>query len=93
MNNPAFSRVSGRLLLFPGIVPFVSMPASLPSLSRALQNPTRFDQFYCGLLIFNTLGLLTLVMLIGLNIRGLIRRMGLFTKLGNFTGRQIETIK
>ena len=74
MNNPAFSRVSGRLILFLGIVPFVCMLASLLSLSRALQNPTRFDQFYYGLLIFNTLGLLTLVVLIGLNIRGLIRQ-------------------
>ncbi len=74
MSGPAFSRVSGRLILVLGTVLFVCMLASLLILSRALQNPTQFDQFYSGLLIFNTLGLLALIILIGLNIRGLIRQ-------------------
>ena len=65
---------SGRLILLLGILLFACMLASLLILSRALQNPAQFYQFYTGLLIFNTLGLLTLVVLIGLNIRSLIKQ-------------------
>ncbi|MCY4282346.1 MAG: ATP-binding protein [Gammaproteobacteria bacterium] len=64
----------GHLILLLGVLLFVCMLASLLILSQALQNPAQFDEFYTGLLIFNTLGLLALVILIGLNIRGLIRQ-------------------
>ena len=65
---------SGRWILLTGVLLFACMLASLVILSKALQNPAQFDDFYSGLLVFNTLGLLSLVILIGLNIRGLIRQ-------------------
>lgn len=65
---------SGRLILLMGILLFACMLASLLILSRALQNPAQFYQFHTGLLIFNALGLLTLIVLIGLNIRNLIKQ-------------------
>ena len=64
----------GRWILLSGVLLFACMLTSLLILSQALQNPTQFDEFYSGLLIFNTLGLLALVILIGLNFRGLIRQ-------------------
>ena len=74
MKGPDFPPRSGRLILLSGVLLFVCMLASLLILSKALQNPAQFDEFYSGLLVFNTLGLLALVILIGLNIRGLIRQ-------------------
>ncbi len=64
----------GRLILLTGVLLFACMLASLLILSEALQNPVQFDELYSGLLVFNILGLLTLVILIGLNIRGLIKQ-------------------
>ena len=64
----------GRLILLTGVLLFACMLTSLVILSKALQNPAQFDEFYTGLLIFNTLGLLALVILIGLNIRSLINQ-------------------
>ena len=64
----------GRLILLMGVLLFGCMLASLLIMSKALQNSVQTDQFYSGLLIFNTLGLLTLIILIGLNIRGLIKQ-------------------
>ena len=69
------SGLSGeRLILLMGVLLFGCMLASLLIMSKALQNSVQTDQFYSGLLIFNTLGLLTLIILIGLNIRGLIKQ-------------------
>lgn len=65
---------AGRLILLTGVLLFACMLTSLVILSKALQNPAQFDEFYTGLLIFNTLGLLALVILIGLNIRSLINQ-------------------
>ena len=56
----------GRLILLTGVLLFGCMLASLLILSKALQNSVQTDQFYFSLLIFNALGLLTLVILIGL---------------------------
>ena len=64
----------GRLILLTGVLLFGCMLASLLILSKALQNSVQTDQFYFSLLIFNALGLLTLIILIGLNIRGLIKQ-------------------
>ena len=64
----------GRLILLMGVLLFGCMLASLLIMSKALQNSVQTDQFYSGLLIFNTFGLLTLIILIGLNIRGLIKQ-------------------
>ena len=80
MNSPDFSPGAksglsgGRLILLMGVLLFCCMLASLLIMSKALQNSVQTDQFYTGLLIFNTLGLLTLIILIGLNIRGLIKQ-------------------
>ncbi len=64
----------GRLILLTGVLLFGCMLASLLIMSKALQNSVQTDQFYFSLLIFNALGLLTLIILIGLNIRGLIKQ-------------------
>ena len=64
----------GRLILLTGVLLFGCMLSSLLIMSKALQNSVQTDQFYTGLLVFNTLGLLTLVILIGVNIRGLIKQ-------------------
>ena len=62
------------MILLTGVLLIACMLTSLVILSKALQNPAQFDEFYTGLLIFNTLGLLALVILIGLNIRSLINQ-------------------
>ena len=64
----------GRLILLLGVLLFAGMLTSLLIMSKALQNPAQFDELYTGLLLFITLGLLALVILIGLNIRGLVRQ-------------------
>ena len=63
---------SGRIILITGIALFVFMLASLLMMSDALQNSSRFGEVYSALLLFNTIGLLTLAVLIGVNIRQLI---------------------
>jgi len=67
-------KYSGRLLLITGLILFVFMLASLLMISDALQNSNRFGEVYSALLIFNTVGLLTLAILIAGNLRQLIRQ-------------------
>ena len=74
LDNQVTRLRGGRLILLMGVLLFGCMLASLLIMSKALQNSVQTDQFYTGLLIFNTLGLLTLIILIGLNIRGLIKQ-------------------
>ena len=62
-------------MMFTGIVLFVFMLVSLLMMSDALQNSSRFGELYSGLLIFNTIGLLILAFLIGLNLRRLILQL------------------
>ena len=66
---------SGRIIFFAGLVLFVFMLASLVMMSEALQNSDRFDRLYSGLLLFITVGLVTLTVLIGLNLRRLVRQL------------------
>lgn len=51
------------------------MLASLLMMSQTLQNPELFDRYYSSLLIFNALGLITLVGLILINLKRLIRQL------------------
>jgi len=74
LDNKA-GRSGGGLMLVTGIVLFVFMLSSLLMMSDALQNSERFDKYYSGLLIFNTLGLVILVGLILANLRNLIRQL------------------
>jgi len=62
-------------MLITGIVLFVFMLSSLLMMSDALQNSKHFGEYYSGLLIFNTLGLVVLVGLILANLRNLIRQL------------------
>jgi nitrogen fixation/metabolism regulation signal transduction histidine kinase len=65
----------GGLMLITGIVLFIFMLSSLLMMSNALQNSEHFGEYYSGLLIFNTLGLVVLVGLILANLRNLIRQL------------------
>ncbi len=66
---------SGQIIFIAGIGLFIFMLASLVMMSEALQNSERFDSFYSGLLIFISIGLFALTVLIGLNLRRLIRQL------------------
>ncbi|NKB38077.1 MAG: HAMP domain-containing protein [Gammaproteobacteria bacterium] len=66
---------SGQVIFVAGLVLFVFMLASLVMMSEALQNSERFDRLYSGLLLFISIGLVTLTILIGLNLRRLIRQL------------------
>ena len=66
---------SGRIILITGIVLFIFMLTSFLMMSDALQNSNRFGELYSGLLVFNTIGLLVLAILIGLNLRRLVRQL------------------
>ncbi len=68
-------RKGGKLLLLTGIVLFLLMLSSLFMMSNALQDSSHFSEFYLGLLVFNTLGLIALVVLIILNLRRLIKQL------------------
>jgi len=68
-------KLGGKLILFAGLVMFFFMLASLLMMSNGLQDSSHFGRLYLGLLIFNTLGLLTLIVLITLNLRRLIRQL------------------
>ena len=57
-----------------GAALFICMLAALLLMSRSLQNSALFDRYYAGLLLFNAAGLVSLLILIGLNIRRLIRQ-------------------
>lgn len=65
---------TGNLLLATGVILFVFMLSALLMMSDALQNSERFGNYYSGLLIFNTLGLVVLIGLIAANLRSLIRQ-------------------
>lgn len=63
-----------NLILLIGSSLFIFMLASLVMMSQALQNSELFDRYYSVLLILNALGLITLVILILLNLKRLIRQ-------------------
>ncbi len=66
---------SGKHILFIGILLFCFMLFSLLLMSDSLQNSERFGDYYSGLLLFNAVGLFSLVILIALNIRSLLRQL------------------
>jgi nitrogen fixation/metabolism regulation signal transduction histidine kinase len=68
-------RNNGRIIFLLGIGLFAFMLASLVMMSEALQNSDRFDRLYSGLLIFISIGLVSLTILIGLNLRRLIDQL------------------
>ena len=68
-------RKGGQLIFFAGIFLFLFMLSSLLMMSNALQDSSHFSEIYLGLLIFNTLGLLVLVVLISVNLRRLIQQL------------------
>lgn len=63
-----------NLILLIGSSLFIFMLASLVMMSQALQNSELFDRYYSVLLILNALGLISLVILILLNLKRLIRQ-------------------
>ncbi len=65
----------GKIILIIGSCLFVFMLASLLMMSQSLQNPELFDRYYSALLIFNALGLISLVALILVNLKRLIRQL------------------
>ncbi len=77
MNGPSdkTGNAGKRLILGLGIVLFFFMLASLLMMSDALQNPDRFGDYLSGLLLFNTLGLLTLAILIAAKLVTLIKQL------------------
>lgn len=67
---------SGKnLILLIGSGLFIFMLMSLLMMSQTLQNPELFDRYYSSLLIFNALGLISLVILILVNLKRLIRQL------------------
>ena len=64
-----------NLILLIGIGLFIFMLLSLLMMSQTLQNPELFDRYYSSLLIFNALGLISLVILILVNLKRLIRQL------------------
>jgi hypothetical protein len=68
-------RKSGQSIFVTGVVLFILMLSSLLMMSNALQDSSHFSDFYLGLLIFNTLGLVILVVLITLNLKRLIKQL------------------
>lgn len=62
----------GRIILLAGALLFLFMLASLLMMSDALQNSQRFGDYYALLLAFNSVGLLVLIILIGINLRNLL---------------------
>ena len=65
----------GKIITVVGLCLFVFMLSSLLMMSKTLQNSELFDRFYLGLLLFNTLGLVSLSILIVLNLKRLIRQL------------------
>ncbi len=68
-------KTGGKLILVIGSCLFFFMLASLLMMSQTLQNPELFDRYYSALLIFNAIGLISLVGLILINIKRLIRQL------------------
>lgn len=66
---------SGLLIFLTGIGLFVFMLASLLMMSDAVQNSERFGRLFSVLLIFNLVGLIVMLILIGINIRQLIKQI------------------
>jgi nitrogen fixation/metabolism regulation signal transduction histidine kinase len=75
MANRSVKRGSGRLIFLAGAGLFVFMLASLLMMSDAMQNSARFGRLYSVLLLFNALGLLAMLTLIGVNIRQLFQQI------------------
>jgi len=65
----------GKLITLIGLCLFAFMLLSLLMMSKTLQNSELFDRFYLALLLFNTLGLISLSILIILNLKRLIRQL------------------
>ncbi len=65
----------GKIILLIGSCLFIFMLASLLMMSQSLQNPDLFDRYYSALLVFNALGLISLVTLILINLKRLIRQL------------------
>lgn len=63
-----------KLILLIGSSLFVFMLTSLVMMSQALQNSDLFDRYYSVLLIFNTIGLVSLIVLIVLNLKRLVHQ-------------------
>lgn len=63
------------IIFFSGIGLFIFMLASLLMMSDAMQNSERFGRLYSLLLVFNAVGLLVMLILIGINIRQLIHQL------------------
>lgn len=63
-----------NLILLIGSTLFIFMLASLVMMSQALQNSELFNRYYSILLILNASGLITLIILILLNLKRLIRQ-------------------
>jgi len=63
-----------KLILLIGSSLFIFMLASLVMMSQALQNSELFDRYYSILLVLNTVGLISLIVLILLNVKRLIRQ-------------------
>lgn len=64
-----------RIIFISGIGLFIFMLASLLMMSDAVQNSERFGRLYSILLVFNTVGLLIMLILIGINIRQLVHQL------------------
>ena len=64
-----------KLITLIGLCLFVFMLSSLLMMSKTLQNSELFDRFYLALLLFNTLGLISLSILIILNLKRLIHQL------------------
>ncbi len=65
----------GKLILAIGACLFIFMLASLLMMSQVLQNSQLFDRYYSALLIFNALGLISLIGLILINLKRLIQQL------------------
>jgi nitrogen fixation/metabolism regulation signal transduction histidine kinase len=63
-----------NLILLIGVSLFIFMLTSLVMMSQALQNSALFNRYYSVLLVLNASGLLSLIVLIFLNLKRLIRQ-------------------
>ena len=64
-----------KIILGVGACLFIFMLLSLLLMSRSLQNSELFDRYYSILFFFNAIGLISLVILIALNLKRLIRQL------------------
>ena len=65
----------GKLIIWIGACLFIFMLSSLLLMSQSLQNSELFDRYYSILFFFNALGLISLVVLIILNFKRLVRQL------------------